>query len=71
MLSSQGDRFYGDGRFIQAAQCYAQTFTRTFEEVVLRFIDADERDALRYYLVMRLERLRRSVSLQLGVYTCA
>ena len=59
VLSSQGDRFFAEGRYIQAAQCYAQTFMRAFEEIVLRFIDIDERDALRYYLVMRLERLNK------------
>lgn len=60
VLSAQGDRFFEDGRYIQAAQCYAQSFTRTFEEIVLRFIDVDARDALRYYLVTRLERLKRT-----------
>jgi hypothetical protein len=60
VLSSQGDRFFAEGRFIQAAQCYAQTYARTFEEIVLRFLDAAENDALRYYLVMRLERLRKT-----------
>lgn len=64
VLSSQGDRFFREGRQIQAAQCYAQTFNRTFEEIVLKFIDSTERDALRYYLVMRLERLRKSDLMQ-------
>lgn len=49
------------GRFIQAAQCYAQS-SKPFEEVVLSFVDKNERDALRYYLVAKLERLRRSAS---------
>lgn len=62
VLSAQGDRFLKEGRHIQAAQSYAQSFTRTFEEVVLRFLDVDARDALRYYLVTRLERLKKSVS---------
>ncbi|EPQ27167.1 uncharacterized protein PFL1_05448 [Pseudozyma flocculosa PF-1] len=60
VLSSQGDRFFAEARYIQAAQCYAQTFMRSFEEVSLRFVESGQRDALRYYLVMRLERLRRS-----------
>ena len=64
VLSAQGDRFYMEGRYIQAAQAYAQSFTRTFEEVVLRLLDVDARDALRYYLVSRLERLRRSDTTQ-------
>lgn len=63
VLSAQGDRFFKEGRHIQAAQSYAQSFTRTFEEVVLRFLDVDARDALRYYLVTRLERLKKSVSI--------
>lgn len=60
VLSFQGDRFFAEGKYIQAAQCYAQTFMRAFEEIVLRFTDAEQRDALRYYLVMRLERLDRT-----------
>lgn len=38
------------------AQCSA-----SFEEVTLNFIDIGERDALRYYLVARLERTRKIV----------
>ncbi|KAJ9476098.1 putative Vacuolar membrane protein PEP3 (putative) [Pseudozyma hubeiensis] len=60
VLSFQGDRFFAEGKYIQAAQCYAQTFMRAFEEIVLRFTDVDQRDALRYYLVMRLERLDKT-----------
>lgn len=64
VLSAQGDRFFKEGRHIQAAQSYAQSFTRTFEEVVLRFLDVDARDALRYYLITRLERLKKSAAMQ-------
>lgn len=60
VLSAQGDRCFAESRYIQAAQCYAQSFTRTFEEVVLRLLDVDARDALRYYLVTRLERLKKT-----------
>lgn len=60
VLSAQGDRFFSEGRHIQAAQCYAQSFARTFEEIVLRFLDAEATDALRYYLITRLERLKKS-----------
>ncbi|KAF6767215.1 Clathrin, heavy chain/VPS, 7-fold repeat [Kalmanozyma brasiliensis GHG001] len=61
VLSFQGDRYFAEGKYIQAAQCYAQTFMRAFEEIVLRFTDVEQRDALRYYLVMRLERLDKTV----------
>ncbi|KIR32632.1 hypothetical protein I352_05059 [Cryptococcus deuterogattii MMRL2647] len=42
--------------FAKSAQCYAQT-NRSFEYVTLRFIDTDERDALRIYLSEKLNRL--------------
>ncbi|KAK0526251.1 tethering complex subunit [Tilletia horrida] len=60
ILAAQGDRNFEEGKFIPAAQCYAQTLSRTFEEVILKFIDSDERDALRYYLIARLERLKKT-----------
>ncbi|EAL21567.1 hypothetical protein CNBC6050 [Cryptococcus deneoformans B-3501A] len=56
ILSKQGDYLFEQGRYIQSAQCYSQT-NRSFEYVTLRFIDADERDALRIYLSERLNRL--------------
>ncbi|KIJ45146.1 hypothetical protein M422DRAFT_251339 [Sphaerobolus stellatus SS14] len=59
VLAKQADQHFDAGRYIQAAQCYAQS-SKSFEEVVLRFIDANERDALRYYLISRLERTRKT-----------
>jgi hypothetical protein len=61
VLSRQGDALFGQGRFIQAAQCYAKS-SRSFEFVTLRFVDADERDALRIYLSERLDLLDKRVS---------
>ena len=55
------DKYFQEGKFIQAAQCYAQS-SRGFEEVALAFGDAGENDALRYFLVCRLERLPKTVS---------
>jgi hypothetical protein len=57
--AAQADTFFSNGQHIQAAQKYALT-TRSFEEVTLRFVDAGERDSLRYYLVARLLRTRRT-----------
>lgn len=59
--AAQGDAFYSSGRYIQSAEAYAQS-NKSFEEVVLRFTDKEERDALRYYLVRCLERLKKNVS---------
>ncbi|KAJ3569421.1 hypothetical protein NP233_g5052 [Leucocoprinus birnbaumii] len=58
-MTAQADSFFKDGRYFQAAGCYAQCST-TFEEVVLKFLDAGERDALRSYLISRLERTRKT-----------
>ncbi|KAG6911537.1 hypothetical protein DXG01_011839 [Tephrocybe rancida] len=58
VLSAHANAYFSDGRFFQAAQCYAQCST-TFEEVTLKFLDAGERDALRSYLISRLERTRK------------
>ncbi|KAG5718797.1 Vacuolar protein sorting-associated protein 18 like protein [Termitomyces sp. T112] len=58
VLSAQADTYFSGGRYFQAAQCYAQCST-TFEEVSLKFLDAGERDALRSYLISRLERTRK------------
>lgn len=58
---AQGDAYFTQGRYIQAAEAYAQS-SKSFEEVVLRFTDKEERDALRFYIVRCLERLKKSVS---------
>ncbi|KZT41330.1 hypothetical protein SISSUDRAFT_1042912 [Sistotremastrum suecicum HHB10207 ss-3] len=63
VLASQANAFFLEGRYIQSAQSYAQSST-PFEEVVLRFLDAKERDALRYYLVARLERTKKTDLIQ-------
>ncbi|KAH8120213.1 DigA protein [Phellopilus nigrolimitatus] len=49
VLIAQADRFFKDGQYIHSAQSYAQC-SASFEE----------REALRYYLVARLERTRKS-----------
>lgn len=58
---AQAQAFFDEGKYYPAAQRYAQS-SANFEEVALKFNDAGERDALRSYLVSRLERTRKSVS---------
>lgn len=60
MLSRQGDALFEDGRFIQSAQAFAKS-SRSFEYVTLKFVDVDERDALRIYLSDRLDLLDKRV----------
>ncbi|KAK7468755.1 tethering complex subunit [Stygiomarasmius scandens] len=59
VLSAQAHWFFDQHRFLQAAQTYAQCSV-SFEEVTLKFLDAGERDALRSYLISRIERTRKS-----------
>ncbi|KAF8321357.1 hypothetical protein DL93DRAFT_2073232 [Clavulina sp. PMI_390] len=61
--ASLADHHFKTGQFIQAAQCYAQS-TRGFEDVALAFHDAGEPDALRYFLVCRLERVPKTALTQ-------
>ncbi|KAI0051712.1 hypothetical protein FA95DRAFT_1675740 [Auriscalpium vulgare] len=58
VISAQAHTYFKEGRYFQAAQSYAQCSV-PFEEVTLKFLDANERDALRSYLGSRLERTRR------------
>ncbi|QRV76011.1 vacuolar protein sorting-associated protein 18 [Ceratobasidium sp. AG-Ba] len=60
VLAAQGASFFSQGQFIQSAQSYARSNTAPFEEVALKFVDAGERDALRYYLRSRLASLRKT-----------
>ena len=59
-MTAQAHAYFNEGRYFQAAQAYAQCSV-TFEEVSLKFLDVGERDALRSYLISRLERTRRTV----------
>ncbi|KAF8640380.1 hypothetical protein AX17_000050 [Amanita inopinata Kibby_2008] len=59
VMASQADALFNEGRYFNAAQCYAQCST-TFEEVTLKFLDAAEHDALRSYLMSRLERIKKT-----------
>ncbi|CAG8481720.1 2636_t:CDS:10 [Diversispora eburnea] len=58
VLTSQAEHYFSQGRFLLSANYYAQS-TVPFEEVALKFVERDERDALRNYLSIKLEKLRR------------
>lgn len=61
ILLAQANNFFNAGQYFQAAQSYAHC-SATFEEVALKFLDVDERDSLRSYLISRLERTRKTVN---------
>ncbi|CAE6455564.1 unnamed protein product [Rhizoctonia solani] len=60
VLAAQGSAFFNQGQFVQAAQSYSQSSSAPFEEVSLKFVDASERDALRYFLRSRLASTRKT-----------
>jgi hypothetical protein len=66
VLSAQALSFFNQGKYFPAAQSYAQCSV-TFEEVALKFLDVGERDAMRSYLISRLERSRKTVNLKSAV----
>ncbi|KAF8576431.1 hypothetical protein K439DRAFT_1367244, partial [Ramaria rubella] len=43
-----------------SAQCYAQP-SQSFEEATLRFVNVEEREALRCYLISQLEHTRKTL----------
>uniref|UniRef100_A0A0W0FGN9 Uncharacterized protein n=1 Tax=Moniliophthora roreri TaxID=221103 RepID=A0A0W0FGN9_MONRR len=59
VLSAQAQNLFDEGKYFPAAQAFSQTSV-SFEEVVLKFIDVGERDALRSYLISRLERTKKT-----------
>ncbi|KAI0071987.1 hypothetical protein K474DRAFT_1711999 [Panus rudis PR-1116 ss-1] len=59
ITAAQARAFFDEGRYFQAASAFAQCSV-TFEEVTLKFLDAGQRDALRSYLISRLERTKRT-----------
>ncbi|CAG8658675.1 5183_t:CDS:10, partial [Cetraspora pellucida] len=59
VLTTQADYYFSQSRFLLSATYYAQS-TVHFEEVALKFVERDERDALRNYLLNKLEKLRRT-----------
>lgn len=61
-MTAQARAQFEERRYFQAAQSYAQCSV-TFEEVSLKFLDVGESDALRSYLISRLERTKRSVGM--------
>ncbi|OZJ06836.1 hypothetical protein BZG36_00188 [Bifiguratus adelaidae] len=59
VLTMQANDYFEQGRWSMSAKYYAESAV-PFEEVVLKFVEKDERDALKVYLLTRLERLRKS-----------
>eukprot|EP01112_Ceratiomyxa_fruticulosa_P020451 TRINITY_DN6960_c0_g1_i1.p1 TRINITY_DN6960_c0_g1~~TRINITY_DN6960_c0_g1_i1.p1 ORF type:complete len:978 (+),score=224.54 TRINITY_DN6960_c0_g1_i1:223-3156(+) len=55
--TAQADYYFNENKFDLAATYYGKT-QRLFEEITLKFININERDALKTYLVHKLQNLR-------------
>jgi len=61
VLTTQAEHYFSQKRYLLSASYYAES-TVPFEEVALKFVERDERDALRKYLLNKLDKLRRQVN---------
>eukprot|EP00163_Fabomonas_tropica_P023207 TRINITY_DN40509_c0_g1_i1.p1 TRINITY_DN40509_c0_g1~~TRINITY_DN40509_c0_g1_i1.p1 ORF type:complete len:911 (+),score=256.88 TRINITY_DN40509_c0_g1_i1:23-2734(+) len=64
VLTAQADHYFQHGQYELAATFYAKT-QKLFEEVTLRFVSQNERDALKTYLLHKMDSLRRQDATQL------
>ncbi|KAF8448426.1 putative vacuolar protein sorting-associated protein [Terfezia claveryi] len=60
---AQGDHLAAQGLYIEAAAVYGKS-SKSFEEVCLTFLDNNEPDALRKYLLTKLASLKKSQIMQ-------
>ena len=60
VYTAQAKDYFGQRRYQMSAKYFAESAV-PFEEVTLKFVEKNERDALRIYLVKKLERFRKKV----------
>lgn len=58
MWTARADHYYAKNNYQLAAMYYANT-QKPFEEITLKFIQKNEQDALKTYLLSRLENMKR------------
>mmetsp|Transcript_59942 Transcript_59942/g.141174 ORF Transcript_59942/g.141174 Transcript_59942/m.141174 type:complete len:974 (+) Transcript_59942:154-3075(+) len=64
VLTAQADHFFSEKQWELAASMYAKT-KRSFEEITLKFITLNEKDALKRYLSDKLDNMRATDKAQL------
>ncbi|TPX62294.1 hypothetical protein PhCBS80983_g00536 [Powellomyces hirtus] len=64
VITAQAEYYYSQSRYMLSATYYAQCVSLSFEEIVLKFIEKDERGALQQYLLQKLARLRSQDAMQ-------
>ena len=63
VATASGDYLVSKGQFLEAAGVYGKS-SKPFEQVALTFIDHDEQDALRKYLLTKLSTYKKSSVMQ-------
>lgn len=63
VATASGDYLVGKGQYLEAANVYGKS-SKPFEQVALTFIDHDEQDALRKYLLTKLSTYKKASVMQ-------
>lgn len=66
MYTTQADYFFSQERYQLAATYYAQT-QKSFEEIALKFITKHEKEALKTFLMKKLETLKPQDATQITI----
>ena len=61
MLNEEADYHFKQGSYGLAAENYAKLTSRSFEEIALKFVSHNARDALMKYLVCKLKNISPKV----------
>jgi len=64
ILTKQAEQLFSEGKWVESAMHYAKTKC-SFEEVTLKFMDLEEKNALKNYLKKKLETLKSSEQTQI------
>ncbi|KAJ3144566.1 hypothetical protein HDU89_008178 [Geranomyces variabilis] len=64
IVTAQAEYYYSQQRYMLSATYFAQCVGLSFEEIVLKFIEKDERGALQQYLLQKLARLKTQDAMQ-------
>ncbi|KAJ3332896.1 hypothetical protein HDU76_012696 [Blyttiomyces sp. JEL0837] len=59
IVTSRAELYFNSGEFLLAALYFAQSQSRSFEDTCLRFIEKNQTEALKQYLLKKLEKLRK------------
>jgi len=64
VLTKEAEHLFADKKYLDSAKVYAETQT-SFEQVALKFISLEDKDALKQFLMQRLHSLKSSEKMQI------